>query len=454
MTDTISKHMQNSIIYLGITDDEFIRLIPQIPEEVFTSEVARISFRLLDKYYKKHSSAPKDHFHDEIVKYSEKLSPQEKETFARYIYSLRSMKSPDRSYVISRLNDFIKASALISVTYEFAELVEKQEFEKATLIMQEALRAGLEDKPESEDFLSDFSDLNTRGDRPNILVPLGIPEVDEVIGGLSPKELVLIVGGFKGFKSWFGHHIGKTALKHGLNVLHVSHENSKEMCQIRYDMMFGGLVDEKEPKDVLLKWMDGRGRIREEWEERETVYNKTAVKKARKRMAKFGGSLVIKKYAMGTCSPMELNNYINRLETFDGFYPDVVINDYADLMKSVHKGKEGRDNLNDIYIYLKQIADEKDLVMVTMSQVNREGLDASFHHGRIEMKHLAEDIRKAANIDKGFFVARPRELEEDREAVVGCIANRNKPMNAACIIGYNLDIGQFRTYSYLPNRED
>lgn len=451
--ENISKHIQNSVVYLTITDDSFAKLSGQIPPDFFTSETSSLSFKIASQYFKKFGKAPRDHFHDEILRETKSLSEEEKESLARYLYSLRSIDPPDKDYVISRLDSFIKSASLLSATYEFAELVEKQEFGQATEIMQKALRSGLGDQSIVVNLLEDTSDIVDRGVRPPFIMPIGIPPIDNVIGGLCRGELVLIVGGYKGKKSWFGQHLGKTALKYGLKVLHVSHENSFDEVAIRYDMMFGGLVNEEKPKEVTIKWMDERNIVHKKIKLKGTVYDKVLVKKYRRNISRLGGSLFVKKFPMGSCSAVELYSYINKLETFDGFSPDVVICDYADVMKPISTStRETRDQLNQTYQYLKQIADEKQIIMITMSQVNREGLKRSYLNGKISAEHVAEDIRKIGTIDKGFFVAEPRELEEYDEMVIGCFANRNRAQNVSCVVGRNLEIGQFCAYTYTPQR--
>ncbi len=450
--DEISRHMQSGIVYLSIVDDTFCKLCVNIPEEVFTTEVTQLCFSTAIQYYNKFGKAPKDHFHDEILRVTSTKSPEERENIASYLYGIRSMTPPNKDYIISRLDAFLKGSALMKVTYEFAELVEQQKFEEATVLMQEALKVGLQDTTEVEDFINDYSDLDSRGDAPKYAVDFGIPLIDETVGGLSYGDLVTILGPLKGGKSWSGLHLVKRAVYKGLNAVYISHENSAAETRLRLDMMLGKLVNEKVPKEVLIKYMDERGRVKEKLEVRDTAYNHELIIKNRKRLGKNGGKLIIKKFPMGSCSAVDLNNFLEKLESFHGFKADVVVTDYADVMKSIKEHKEKWDNLNDTYQYLKRIADERQLVMVTMSQINREGLKAAYYEGKIDATHVAGDIRKIATIDKGFFIATPRELEDQNEMVFGCFANRSKAQGG-CILGYNYTIGQFCTYSYKPERD-
>lgn len=446
MEQTITEHLQDSLIYLSITDSEFARIVGgQVPPEFFPSEVAREVYSISVQYIKKYNQAPGDHFHDELMKLTGWMSDDKREIVARYLTHLKEMREPSREYVIDRLDDFIKARTWMKTTYEFAELTERGEFEKASHLMHEALKTGFEKSDTGSSFLDDFSDLQDRGETPKSLVILGLPILDKTFR-MVRTDLIVIAGVYKGTKSWFGHHIAREGLIAGLNVLHVSHELSKYEMGIRYDMMFGALVDEREPTKVELRWMEN-DRIMIQNQVRDIVYNKERAKEYRKRLKSWGGVLHIKKYPMDSCSPIDLDNYIGNLENFHNFKADVVINDYADVMAPIDSGKDTRNSINQTYKYLKRIADERNLLMITMSQMNDDGVRQIARFGNFSGSHLAEDKRKFANIDKGLYVGATPELESRQETIVGVFANRSGVQGQKCIIGQNLKIGQFAVYS-------
>jgi len=452
MNEIISNNLQNSIIFLSITNSDFLKSIAgQLPPDFLLTDEARNSFKICLQYLKKYKKAPGNHFQDEALKFADKhLDEEKRELFARYLLHINKERNPDKEYVLGRLSAFIRERSFTHALYESAELMDKGDIDQASLTMTGALKSGIEKQDFGLDYLVDYSNLGERGEKPNYLMNLGIEPIDYRIGGLSRGELVLIVGAYKGTKSFFGHHLGLHALKLGLKVLHISHENSLAEMELRYDMMSGFLINEKKPMEVEWRWHDKKkNRIRTEMKKRNTVYSRKIVVQNRKKMMSFGGKLILKKYPMGTCTVMELESYIEYLENFQDFKPDVIINDYADIMRPLNPKKDPRDVLNETYISLKGIADSKGAVMITMSQVNRDGLRSSALDGRISSEHLAEDIRKVGNIDKGFYVSRTRELEENHEAVLGCFANRQKTQNIECVIGQNLECGQFVTYSYL-----
>ena len=252
-------------------------------------------------------------------------------------------------------------------------------------------------------------------------------------------------------KSWCGMHLVRTALVRGLKVLHISHEMTVEEIEQRYDMMFGAMVSKLEPAKVEYSkyvLVEGKGKLERYTETRPSVFEIDKVREVRKKVERFGGELIIRKYPMGACTMAEIDRYVHYLENYEGFVPDVFFNDYADIMRSPSASRETRHQLNEIYIDHKRLADERNMLVVTVSQARREAIRAA----RISVKDFAEDIRKAGNIDIGIAVCRTEEQAENDMAVLWVVAGRNVPQDVGCVIGTNLQIGQFCAWD-VPYRD-
>jgi len=446
--DRISEHLQDSLVYLAITDDVFSKaVVGQVPPEFFQSDVTQQVYRIALEYIRQFSRPPGDHFQDELVRFIADKDIEEKELYVRYIDHLQKMRSPNRDYVLDRLNTFIRSRELIRTTYDFAEMLERGQIDAACQKMYQALKSGIHTQNVGLDFLNDTSDLKLRGDSPERLFKLRIKPIDKGVR-IKRCDLIVIAAPYKGGKSWFGQYMARCALSAGLNVVHVSHEMSLEETANRYDMMFGGMTDRETESEVEVRFLRDK-KIVTETRIRPSIYSSPdLVRKTRAKVRKFGGRLICQKYPQGTCSPVKLDGFLDYVENFMGISADVVINDYADVMAPIDKTKQTRDALNETYMYLKRIADDRHLAMVTMSQVNDEGLRTLIHRGRLEGRHLAEDKRKFATIDKGLFVGTTPKLEVNHEAVVGVFANRSGNQGQRCIIGQNYELGQFYVYDF------
>ena len=108
MPDEISQHLQDSLIYLAITDTEFSKVIGgQIPSEFFSSDISQKVYEISIQYIRKFGKAPGIHFRDEIIPKLKKYDEADKEAVARYLMHLENIGEPNKEYVLSRLNDFI-----------------------------------------------------------------------------------------------------------------------------------------------------------------------------------------------------------------------------------------------------------------------------------------------------------------------------------------------------------
>ena len=86
------------------------------------------------------------------------------------------------------------------------------------------------------------------------------------------------------------------------------------------------------------------------------------------------GTLIIKEYPTKSASTETIKNHIERLKK-RGIEPDMIIVDYADLLRSISAHREKRMELESIYEGLRGIAQEFDCAVWTASQTNRGGLN-------------------------------------------------------------------------------
>jgi replicative DNA helicase len=106
-----------------------------------------------------------------------------------------------------------------------------------------------------------------------------------------------------------------------------------------------------------------------------------------------------------------------------GIKPDMVIVDYADLLKPVKSYGEKRHDLEGIYEELRSIAQTYECPVWTCSQTNRGGLNAEV----ITMESISEAFNKCFVADFIFSLSR---TAQDKQANTGrffIAKNRNGP---------------------------
>ena len=454
----INQHLQDCIVRLLITDEKFLGLVRgQLSEEHFSSTYSAKIAELCFTYYDSFMDAPKDHLHDELVRALEDISDEQKELYTKYVLKILDMEQPNFDYVLSRINVFIKHREYENAAIEFADLITGNDYEQAQNLMYDALKSGIEQEEIGQYLAKDLTEriearVKRKENEEDYVMKTGITALDHYVGGYKRGQLVCFLAPPKGMKSWSLVHVGTQAFLSGLKVVHISHENSMEETVDRYDMCItkscNKFVGDTDSTYRLVKMNDDH--FIESIEEVEvalpTILDATSLQAAFMALdrRKPCGEIIVKKYPMGQCTPAETERYLNYLETFENFIPDLIIIDYLDIMKPDKSREQVRHQLNDLWVWAKGLADSRNCLLVTASQTNRGAIRKPI----VTMADFAEDIRKAANIDLGIAICQTTSDVKMGFARLVVIANRNGPMECLCHIQTHLDAGQFCTESW------
>lgn len=196
-----------------------------------------------------------------------------------------------------------------------------------------------------------------------------LPE-DDFFGFTINEDHLYLTGDFTVHhncgKSHVLTHVGAQALLRGKNVLHYTFELNERAIGIRYD---SHLLDINS-----LDCIDHRDEIKKFYKDNETIL----------------GQLRIKYYPTGGATVNTLRAHIDKLAT-EGFVPDLLIVDYAGIMRSTEKYELLRLELKKIYEELRGFANELDIPIWTASQSNKEGADKDI----VDLTNMAEAYGQA-----------------------------------------------------------
>jgi len=440
MADTVvSQSIQDSFCYLAITDTKFLQAARRsIKPQYFSSQVTEDIISICYSYFDQFGVAPDAHFHDELARFLQDKTDEKKDLYIKYLTKLQSINKPNQAYIISRINNFVQAREFEKAAVNFIKLAKAGDYEKAKQIMTSAIRSGIAKEEVGLKYLECKTPTYYESESGNeYLMGTGFKTLDKKLPrGLRRTDFLLIEGGYKGKKSWSCVSFGREGLIHGLKVLHITHELSLEETEMRYDRQLGGMTSyNKDP--VIIENIDSEGNlISTEKIIADSVFDISKVMRARKRIARFGGELIIKKYPMGHCTMDEIIRYLDYLEAYEDFIPDVVINDYIEKMKLPKM--ERRDAINDYYMLSKGIADDRKLLMITVSQVTRDALQKR----TLGQKDAAEDIRKIGNADMVLGISQTKTQSIENRMQCTVMANRHGVQDIGCVFATNLDLGQ------------
>jgi hypothetical protein len=436
----VSQAIQDSFCYLAITDTKFLQAARRsVKPQYFSSQITEDIIQICYAYFDQFNVAPNQHFNDELVRFVQDKDEEKKQLYVNYLKKLLTIEKPNVAYITSRINHFVKARLFEKASIQFIELAKQGRYEEGEQLMTAAIRSGMVKEDIGLNYLKSTipSYYESESGNNEFLMGTGFTTLDRWLPrGLRRTDFLLVEGGYKGKKSWSCIHFGKEALIHGLKVLHITHELSMEETEMRYDRQLGGLVSyNKEP--VTVERIDNEGNvIGKDQIKPSSVFELDKVLQAKKTCARFGGELIIKKYPMGYCTMDEIIRYLDYLEAYEGFIPDVILNDYIEKMKLPKM--ERRDAINEYYMMSKGIADERKLLMITVSQVTRDALQKR----TLGQKDAAEDIRKIGNADLvlGISQTKAQSVENRMQCVI--MANRHGQQDFGCVFATNLDLGQ------------
>jgi hypothetical protein len=364
---------------------------------------------------------------------------EEGEMAIRYVDKIAKLSVPNVEYVLRRVGEFVKIRRREAALLQAAEKLEDGELDEADVILHQALKTGVGQIDVGIDYITDTSYKHQEPETYEFST--GVSAMDALVGGHRRGWLTTTLGGFKAGKTWYLMNLARAALFDGFNVYHASMENSVQALELRYDMMFTGRgVDPYIGKTYSVPAWEDLYRIEHGTPTDVTVQSVLPVRgQARKLISRFGGRLRIKKYPAGQCSPRQIEADLEYLEAYEQFIPDIILLDYVDIMDLSAYSSETRHQLNAGYLWAKGLADERNVLVATVSQVNRAGLLKRYP----SPKDVAEDIRKAAHIDMMLAIGRGN--EEVRENIAGftCVYNRHGKQDCSTTIGVCYEIGQF-----------
>ena len=98
-------------------------------------------------------------------------------------------------------------------------------------------------------------------------------------------------------------------------------------------------------------------------------------------------------YTDGTLSVNQIKAQLDLWEKQDGFVPDIIVVDYADLLTTDVR-MEFRHQQNAIWKGLRNLSQEKHCLVLTATQADA----ASYESNRLRMKNFSEDKRKYAHV--------------------------------------------------------
>jgi replicative DNA helicase len=397
--DKLSGSLQENLLCLVCFSDASFQLVrSSVEPTLFTSQVYRDILERVYDYIDRFKKPPKEHLADLLEDVLQQGTPQS-ELYEQVIVAANGIKDTfNEEYILSQLDTFIRQQRLKVGVVQATQFISEGDLEQAETVLEAALRNHLQLFRPGLTLRGVLKELRTKDDA-NDVINLGIPELDKRRLGPGRKEIHLFIAPSGRGKSWWLTHITKRAVMQRLRVCVVTLEMSEKMWGGR--LLQSLFVITKREGEVLYSKLerDGLGRLigldRAKLKKALSFSDDKTFKHVSKKLDSFEGrlDLFIREFPTRSIGIHGLRAYLDSLERTQQFTPDILILDYADLLKI--DPKNYRLELGALYQELRGLAVERNMMLATASQANREGAGA-----RIVLDtHTAEDFSKIGTTD-------------------------------------------------------
>ena len=392
------KDFQEKLVKLLLDDRGFSDQMAEVINiNFFELGYLQLFVRKLFEYKEKYSVHPSyatmsTILRSELDSEGDVSKKQVRDFYARLL-TTEGLDADGTAYIKEVSLDFCRKQKLKEAILKSVQLINTSSFDDVTGLINDAIKLGAENNF-GYDYKADFEErflLKARNP-----VTTGWKIVDDICkGGLGKGELGVVIAPTGAGKSMALVHLGAEAIKLGKNVVHYTLELLDTVVAGRYDSCITGV-----PLRDLIDFKDAIY---------ETVKD-------------IEGNLIVKEYPTKSASPVNIKNHLEKLKNRD-VKIDMIIVDYADLLRPRSAHKEKRIELESIYEELRAVAQEFECPVWTASQTNRSGLNAEV----ITMESISEAFNKCFVADFIFSVSRTIEDKTTNTGRIFVAKNRNGP---------------------------
>ncbi len=390
------KNFQENLCQLMLEDRPFFDQITEVLDvQFFEKKYLQIFAQTLINYRDKYNTHPNAEvmmtlLRTELNHHDKATAHSVREFYAR-IHTSDGVEEAE--FIKDKSIDFCRKQVLKGAMIKSASLLKSSSFEEIEKVIKEALVLGT-DNNFGHDFRKDLLkrfELISRSP-----ITTGWSRMDEICkGGLGKSELGVVIAPTGAGKSMVMVHLATEALLQGKTVVYYTLELKDTVVGQRFDCCIS---------DVPLQ--DHRMRQKE-------IVDK---------VKDLEGTLIIKEYPTKSASVQTIKNHIEKLRK-RGIEPDMILVDYADLLRPTRSSGEKRHELEETYEGLRGLAQTYEIPCWTASQTNRSGLNAEV----ITMEAISEAFNKCFVADFIFSLSRTVQDKQDNKGRLFIAKNRNGP---------------------------
>ena len=233
----------------------------------------------------------------------------------------------------------------------------------------------------------------------------------ELEGGLSAKELAMVVAPPGVGKSLYLVNQGVRALMQNKKVLYISLEMSEDKIAARFDSVMS-LISQKKLKQSFNLLQKRLGLFNDNFP---------------------NGQLMIKEFPTGLANINDIRSLLVQLRNYEDFSPDVILVDYLELLRPTRDGLAEYQAQQRISEELRGIAVESNVLVWTATQTNRQGRAVKL----ITDSELADAYGKIRTCD--YAISLNQTEEEFDDGLMRCYVMKSRNGKQRFVVPLSLD---------------
>ncbi len=390
------KSFQENLCQLMLDDRPFCDQVSEVIDtSFFELKYLQVFIEVLLAYREKYRSHPNHEIMMTELKSGmqnqDKVVADQVRHFYARIYNSEGVQEAE--YVKDKAIDFCRKQTLKGAMMKSVKLLKSSSFDEISKVIEDAMKLGT-DNNFGHDYHVDALKRFERIHRSP--VSTGWERIDDIVkGGLGKNELGVVIAPTGAGKSMVLVHLAAEALKKGKTVVYYTLELK--------DTVVGGRFDSALTKVPLNDLLDQQDLIMDMIKDVE-------------------GTLIIKEYPTKSASVQTIRGHVDRLIK-KGMKPDMILVDYADLLRPTRSTGEKRHELEETYESLRALAQIYEMPVWTASQTNRGGLNAEV----ITMEAISEAFNKCFVADFIFSLSRTVTDKQANKGRIFIAKNRNGP---------------------------
>jgi replicative DNA helicase len=357
MAYQLSDNVQKGCLYLVKHDIEFFsQIITLIKPEFFDFPSYQRIFQGVKDYYEKYKTLPSDPALVDFIKFTTPDSVKDDNDYEEDLASINQIDKEifdHKEFMMDIVEDFARKGAMTEAIKKSVVLLKEEKFSEIEDLVKKALLVS-RDVEVGQDYFSDVRDRVSRmfqKKAENKFKTIFNSHNKNLEGGLSAKELAMVVAPPGVGKSLYLVNQSAKVLLEGKNVLYISLEMSEDKIGNRFDSVLTMLKNSKlkEPS-IQLKLHERLELIKE----------------------KTNGRLIIKEFPTGAANVNNIRSLLVQLRLHKNFIPDLIVVDYLELLRPNRIIDSEYMAQQRIAEELRGLGSEHNCLIWTASQTNRQ----------------------------------------------------------------------------------